>query len=539
MSGTNLKNSNNLTNRRWMGYQVTIWLIFAIVVLLFIFENYPYPRPYYTFAGIGLCFTLMTLQIYQDDQLNKISVSFLLFSMIVVSFFLRWSMWVRVVAASGDHISHFSFRAGHIITEGHIISKGMYARNPLTHILLSINGLILNLWIFDVRFISVIVSSLLPLLAILSFKEILGLRNSLFVGILFGVFPLALRSGSMFETESLVLPFFLIELSLLTFIYYKRSKFRSKLLFTFVLIALVFVHSLYPLIIIGIFISLFFVMKFISSIPEMDLKNNYTLAQPSIGTISILILAFYRVFSSELGTIRIIRFLSGPSTTIPSNPLFLFLPSSGAVGKSTQVGASSSLIDVILNYTPVLILALLTLVGGVYVLCNIRGNDRYTFLIGLSATTLLATLVGLILFRSAETMRVGFRLYYLLGVIGLAFAAITIKNVQDTKLLLSIVILMILLYSALAPMSTLGNNVDPQFGGLNKGLTIAESDQLNTINSYTKGDEMLYPQQDGIILVKNGPFVPRAHNKYSLRASSKRCLHKNRVWSSNSFSLCV
>lgn len=533
-------------------FHFIVWLLIAMAAILFVLEGFPHPRPEHLFLLIGLVYTAIFVQLVTTERVSRGQAYGVAASLFVITWFLRWSMWVRVVVGTGDYVAHFWQRAGFIVREGEVISTGMYGRNPVVHLLWAMNGIVTDLWIFDVRFIAILVSSLFPLLVIFLAKQVLDLRQSLIAGTIAGAYPLVMRTGAMFESEAVVNPLFVVALGLFLYLMSGGRDERWKYLFVFLFVPLAFTHSLYPVVLFGIFIGAYLLNAVDRRAVLMLLDNRRAAAITLFGLAAAFFFVFYRVVTTAQGQSRVARFLRGASTDLPSNILFIFVPSRGAIGasiatrgESTSSVASSFVPNYVMNWSPIVILLFFATLGGLHVLSLIRDNRKQRILFYVILTIFVVTVSSVFLFRSRTTFRIGYRMYYLTGVILLVLSALGTMRLMDVKgpgrrfLRLAVVVL-ILAFSTLAPMSTFANNVDPRFGGIQKGLTVSENEQLENIDRNLQGDQRIYPQRDLYYQYIRGPFVPRGNPKsdLTLHSSGIACTTENRIWSSDDFAVC-
>ena len=546
----------------WKSYQVAVWSLLAFLSLLFSLDGFPFPRPHYLFVIVGAIYTILFAQCYIEPRLTWTSVVSIVVSLSVTSFFLRWSMWSRLVIGSGDHVAHFWDRVGVIVREGQTISNGMYARNPLIHILWAENIIITDIWIFDGRFVAVVVSAIFPIFIIYLSKQFLPLRSSLFAGILAGPFPLVLRTGALFETEALVIPIYIIQLAIFFHILSNGAGIRFKSLLVSLHIILSFSHSLYPLIIIGILLGTLLIER-VRWRDFLDLQNDRDIQTVSIiGVGGIFLLSTFRVFNSDLGSARVVRFITGSSTSLPTNPLQILIPQSGAIGSSIAASSGNGIANgtangtaiippAVFNWVPVASLLLLSVVGGVYTLFRVKNERQSQIFVIITIVTTVTTIIFVFLFRSSTTMHIGYRSYYFLGIIAVVFAALGAGVIWDLKSgvagdskvqIISVILIVVFFsYVTIAPMSTIGNNQDPQFGGLQKGMTFTEKQQLDNIDTHIKGDDRIHPQPDLRYTYIRGPFVPSGDTQMGaeLHSQSKECQTTNRIWSSDQYTICI
>jgi len=531
----------------WKRYQTLIWSLIALLAILYSLDGFPYPRPSYLFIIVGIIYILLFVQIFKSQQLSLMSIVSTLASLTVTSFFLRWSMWTRLVVGSGDYVAHIWGRTGIIVRNGEIISTGMYNRNPLVHILWAENIIVTDIWIFDVRFVALLVSSMFPVFIIYLSKQFMSLRMSLIAGILAGAFPLTLRTGALFETEALVIPLFVLQFALLISLLTGRRDIRYNILLVGLLLLLSFVQSLYPLIIVGVSFGVLLIenVRWRNILEFHNSRNVHAISLIGIG--GPLLLIIYRIFSSDLGRARLARFIIG-SSSLPSNFFQIFIPQSGAIGRSVSSsgGASNTIISPpIINWAPVVSLLLLGAVGGIYAVRRLRDRKGFQLLFVITIVTGVTTVFSLILFRSSTTMHIGYRNYYFIGIITLMFATLGTKVMSNfeskVEFLSAILLLVVFIYILIAPMSTIGNNQDPQFGGIQKGMTLSEKEQLNNIDRYLKGDNPIDPQEDLHYNYIRGPFIPRGDSSMGIRLHSRSfdCLSNHRTWSSNRYTVCI
>lgn len=535
---------------KWKAYQCIIWVTISVTVLAYAFDGFPVPRPPYLFASSGICLGILMAQLRGADRRPSPGESMLfMLAVIAVAFLLRWSMWVRIILTSGDALLDFGQRMAHIIENGHIIRSGMYSRNPVYHLVYAFGVRATGSEIFEARFIAVVVSSLFPLLMYPLGKTLGDRRTGLLASVVTVPFPLVLRTGSILESESIVLPLFILVL----YLYLNPERTRAHQACLLVLLgALSLVHAMYPLIIIGIMLASHTSSELMAAV-RSGREGNELIAAIIAGAM----FSFYLVISAELGRLRLIGFMTeGSSFELPSSPLF-FIPTSGDVASSVTGG--NSLLETALNYVPILLFLLLATIGGLYAVYQARTQDVYRQLIGFTAILGISTVVLTLVFRSSSSMRIGFRIYYFSGTVGIIYTTIAVTEFPrhlpslnlptrfDLQRMYTVGIMVILFtYFVLSPMSTIGNNADPAFGGRSERFTLTNEAQLQQIESILSGDEKpIYPPEKSTLYwlfksqyLDDPYFAPTTDTPERYKLRHETDCHDSQIWDSGGFRLC-
>jgi len=536
----------------WRIPQSASWLLLAVTAAQFGIDGTPYPRPIYVFLGVGGVIAVQVATVHQlDGEISPEQVVLIAIPGLAAGLFLRYSMWSSVVASGSDMITHIATRAGHIVKTGNVIENaGMYTHTPLLHILMAIQAIVTDLWVFDIRFASVVLSALTPILVGLFAREVSDTQTGLY-GLLLAIpFPLMLRTGAMFDTESLALPWFMLLLYLL----FRAVRTQSRLfttLFLFVTGFSTYIHFLYPMIIVAIFL---FTVVIAELLGRLGLRP-FSIANRSfivLGSFATALFVFSRMFWTDKGATMLLAFgVRSSSFKPPTGILSFLLPTSGAVGRSTATTSGPPWL-MILNYAPVFLLLAVGTIGSLYVLHQFLTERRFGLLLVTTTGVCLITILALAGFSSSSTMRLAFRLYYFAGLTGIVFAAIALRWADNLRVgfdrspvsprtaVRVVSITFILCFAVLSPMSSLGNTVDPVLGGQAVAMTETDTQQLATMDHYMGGSSRVLPTAvDQVELPANrGPFAPSGYTDYSIIGAGSAC-KGNRIYAGETFALCL
>ena len=537
----------------WRAYQVISWTVLAVSVTVYALAGFPWPRPAIVFFGTGLSIGILYLQVRAwGDRMGAIGYGFVYFTGLMNAFFLRYTEWVRVVAAGSDMISHYVIRAGYIVSHGHVNSElGMYSQAPLIHVFITINKLVSGLWILDVRFAAVVLSTTVPLLIATFAKRVDGHKTAGYALLLSVPFPLFLRTGAMFDSESLAIPWFVL---LLYFLY--RSIFaqdqRYRLLVVFLALGAAWIHFLYPVVIVGTIFGTVVLAEIMAGerIPKVSLGQ--FLSAPVLGLLAGFSFIFFRLLWTDDGARMFVGLgITGSTFELASLGGSLF-PQSGAVGDATTAATG---LQKLMNLTPVVIFVVLGATGGGYMLY--KRSPRYLVLAVVSGIITFGTMLAIVGYTSSSSFRLGYRLYYYISLVGLVPAAIGLHRICEplivqlrawqSGLSLGVGVLLfvaVVSFGMLGPMSTYGNNVDPHFGGQSSAVTETEYNQLFELNNVmdrpiaeSKVEEYKPPDQPSSLFPHRDTD---SKTKFPYLTYEKdNCSQANSPWTTNEFRICA
>lgn len=513
---------------------------------------------------MGATTTILFLHVRgQGDKLSAVETALICLGLYATAFFLRWSMWARTVTAGSDMVAHFSRRAGHIVRTGYVATDlGMYTHAPLVHIWIAMNQAVTGLPLFDVRFANVILSSGIPLLVGLVGYAISDRTTGLYAAILTVPFPLVMRIGAMFDSESLALPWF----ALLLFVLFRSISTRQleyRLLAVALAVLATYLHFLYPFIMIGTALGALVFGELVKRTKSRRVLSSTELYLPTLGLFAGAIFIFYRMLLTEKGQVMFFSFvIQSSGFDLPDSLVGFFLPTGGAVSRATSTGGGSSglpeIINTSLNYFPLIIFLILGTIGGMYTIYRVvqrNRRERYSILLLTSVVVSVVTLVALVAFSSRQTFRLAFRFYYFIGIVGLIHCAVALRHVVSFHAVKHIVnsewagvtvetvlAIIILGFAVTGPMSTLGNTVDPQFGGQGLAFTETNRYEFQQMDRYTNGSDRVELVGAEEIEMPNdgGPFVPNANQtdrEIYISPLSQSC-DGDKIWAGYEYALC-
>ncbi|PHQ40810.1 hypothetical protein Z052_18235 [Halorubrum sp. C191] len=498
-----------------------------------------YPRPKAFFVTIGIAAAALYLWITLDGK-SQFQVAWLTAATVFLAFLLRWTTYRPLAASSSDQISHYAVRAGYIVREGYVGPFGIYEHSPLIHILIAtlskLAGYTSGL---DSIILMAAASSMLPVLVAGLLYRFAGKQSSLHGMLLTAFFPLFTRTGVIFETEALSLPYFILVIYLSILV--SQYGDWTHLGFILAVTSAAFVHFFYPFVILGTLLAGIYLYDGFSSVHGAASR-----LFPGLVVIGFFSLVLYRVVSTDRGAGLFASMLferSGGS--LPDSILGVFTPTQGAIGESTTTAKTT--LDIMANFTPALMFLILGVVGGLLTVVAARRDPDQQVIIAYTTATGVGTLVGLLFFSSSESLAIGFRLYYYAGVFIVAYAAVALattpellSRIPSARLFLIVVFTFLIMMTAgLAPMSSLGNNVEPWFGSPPNAVTEGDANELTAMNRSIPGDTRIHKiGVDRINLPPDqGPFAPYLPEQKTVVAADTEC-GGNRIWSGKAFAVC-
>ncbi|WP_277542860.1 hypothetical protein [Haloarcula laminariae] len=158
--------------------------------------------------------------------------------------------------------------------------------------------------------------------------------------------------------------------------------------------------------------------------------------------------------------------------------LDFLLPQSGTVARSVGTAGSSG--ETLLALFPVVLFIGGGGLGSLVSTVRHRAYDLF-LLVTLSTVTIMSVVS---VFIDIE-FQLGYRLYYFVGALLVVSMAIGIRRSSVTSRSIFVMIILVsifLPYAALGPMTPLGNNVDPEFGGTDWRFSENEFNQLRSLD---------------------------------------------------------
>lgn len=525
---------------------VAYWKFFATIAFVAlaaatvaVISSPSFPRPVLFFIAVAFSVVALYAWIVIDAPVGASSGLFI-GAVALLSFLLRWTAYRPLAASSSDQISHYSQRAGHILEHGYVGPFGIYEHSPLIHIFIAtLNKLAGYTNPPDAIVLMAAMAAFVPLLIGAVLYRLGDQKTGLHGMLLAAIFPLFLRTGAIYETEALALPYFVLLIygSLLGFDEHRRAY----LCLLLVGVASVFVHFFYPFILLGVILAgavLYYELP--------DVRRDLDQPLPGLIGSALFLLVLYRVITTERGAgLFVSMLLERSGSSLPNSPLQLLLPSAGAVADSTATATTP--LDVAGNFAPALLLVVLGVIGGIFSLAAARYRDKYQAIIVFAAVTAIGTLVGLVAFSSASSMALGFRIYYFAGVFVVVFGAVAMIRLPEIAtrappapiVVMAVLAVMMLVVGGLAPMSSLGNNVEPWFGSSPNAVTGGDAAELRAMDQAIPGENRTDDiELDRIHLPPDtGPFAPSLPSTYKVVSASEDCVG-NRVWSGTHMAVC-
>jgi hypothetical protein len=226
---------------------------------------------------------------------------------------------------------------------------------------------------------------------------------------------------------------------------------------------------------------------------------------------------------------------SGGGLVDPVLGVFDFIiPEAGTVGESVGVAGWQSVLDVLGALGPFLALIAVATLGGFVVLFRRREQD--IVLLAATTTVVAGTLIAV---AANLEFNLGYRLYYFVAALLCVFAALGIgwtgdRSSTGRRMLVGAVVLLFVGYAFVGPMSPLGNNVDPRFGGEQWRMTEQERLQLIAFDeTLGGGQEIIHeiPQVGEDLRITSS-------NRY-LHVTREECTTNNVVGDSGGIHICL
>jgi len=479
----------------WRIYQVTVMGAVSLCSITYLADGAPFPRPLYVFVGAGVALATLFLSVQDvNNGPGALEEGMVYLSATVVALFLRLTQWVRTIVAGSDMIAHYGSRTGYIVDTGHVDpTLGMYSHAPFLHILVAINKLVTALQIYDVRLVAVAFSAVIPVIVAVVGRRVGGRRTGIYTLLLAVSFPLFFRVGATFDSESIAIPLFATMLFLLYCDKFSRSRRFTALLLGLMIVS-AWVHFLYPIVIVGTVLGGMWVAEVIARLPDSRSTLNDWPRTPVFAAAVIFGFILFRILMSDIGAQMFVGLgVTGAEVGSSSSLLDIsIIPSGGSVGETIGGGGGSGnrLLNIVL---PLGAFGTLAAIGGLRALYD--RTDRNVVILSVTAILGIGVLVGLAAYASRSSFRLGYRLYYFAGIVGLIFAALALVWLREFVVpaldtvhpavgrgMLVVLVAVVFTFGTLAPASSLGNAVDPQFGGSSLAVTDMEYEQLSSLS---------------------------------------------------------
>lgn len=517
-------------------------LLLATTAIAYALDGRPVPRPPYVFVGVAATLATLLWTTLRDDHstYDRVAVGAVA---LLCGAFLRASPFVETITSGIDH-GRWVMRVQSFLAAGGVTGSDMYAAAPIYILELAVGQLLLGLGPFGTRFVTIAIASLFPLVIALFGLRTTGSPRVALAALLVAVPQfLLLRTSTLLEAESLAVGWFVLALYLLAK-YVETADVRFFGLLLAFTVSAVLLHFLYAVVIFGAVLGtgvlLYVVRRFDPDMPTLSRDQARKLA---VGNVVAGLLIPIWILSSQyrgaaLDTLR--SFVDDPDTgattesertttsdvttpatsdgsngsALPATPgqessapapnggsggivrsfvdfLTTFVPSSGTVGRSVGASGASSLVVLLGAVLPLGAFAGMAGIGGLATLRRRRASE----LLLLCATATVVGAAGVFVVANLE-FNLGYRLYYFVAILLTVFAAIGLVRLGShadrgrTALRVG-AILLFLTYAAVGPMSPLGNNVDPRFGGTDWRLSESEYEQIEAFGATLGGAERI------------------------------------------------
>jgi len=519
------------------------YIFLALSTYIFIFTNFPSPRPLLLFALLAVSAIIYLYYLIEKCILESSPIE--AFSAIIYpllfSYFLRVSGYIRVVYSGGDHYLLFQ-QVKEIISSGtHSSLTGLYSAAGFYLYELVAIGLATNFSVSDGRFVTILVSSLFTLVIAAIVAQLTRSSFAMLVSMITAsLYPLALRTSALIEAESIVICTF----AAIILIYIQKNGFRKYFLLTVFPFLLIFVHFFYGLAIIAILIGGFALrsarLQFNKNLPGSTRSSYVSITLAIALGIWVFTYVSWSGYSQiSLGLISsVIHFES-----IPFDILDSLTPSEGTAAASTgDISNESSFWNQALRLSPVLILAIFAAVG---VFCSIL-KKKNSKLLELFVILLIAISVVALGF-SDDKATYQFRLYYFAGSFLVLFSSLAIywyicsryaQNSSKYKKMVAISVLIFLFfgYSVSSPISPISNNVDPQFDGESFSTTEGELERYYSVTELIAEPSSLSVSSAAYEEVRIFRSI-ESGSENGIRIQVKPCM-SSQIWETGEMHLC-
>lgn len=464
------------------------WLLLAITGLSYAFSGAPFPRPLYLFVGVAISTTVHAIRVLTAKSLSRYDVFLIGTAGVLSGLLLRISGYIRVVSSGVDH-GRWLARVDATLAAQAIVGDDMYAASPLYILELAINKAISGIGIFETRFVTIIISALLPFcIGTVAWKVTHNDRIGLLALLLTVPQTFFLRTSTLLESESLAIVWFVISFHLLSSSIEKSDK-RHYLLLAIFTMSAVILHFLYGVLITTIFASIILLLQIAVRLSIFETPISTPQSRRVIGVIqvSFVFVIFWILWSTYAHT-GVSVLASIFTLTLPNSVFELFIPTTGTVAASSGSKGTISVVSLLGKFLPLLILFGLAFLGGANMM--IYRKKKLTILLAGGLTTIIMTVSVLI---AGLEYNLGFRLYYFVSIFAILFSSYSILKMSMRtdhsvkNISIAILIMLFLSYAIVSPLSPLGNNIDPRFGGDSWAITQSENEQLQEIDQLSAG----------------------------------------------------
>jgi len=523
-------------NTRIQLYHSAALLAIAVAAVGFAMARTQLPRPWILFAGLSIAIGILAYRVIRYQVPSTGESLAILGETVLIGYFLRVSGYLHL-AASGRDTQMWAGAIGTIVETGYASGGGMYEASPIYLIEVAVLGIIYGSMprsasVLGEHNVSVIVASFLPILVAAITIRFAERRAGLLAGLLTIVFPLYLRTATLYESEHLALLWFSLLILLFQVSASQRDQWVSTI-FVLTLVASAWLHFFYATVFVVLFAgatAVRGVMESILFLPER---------RPQIQILGIVtggvFITLHILWSGWAG--HAVGVLSSVFTiSVPTSISGLFFPSSGAAGSSVGSGGGGLFVT-ILKHLPIGLLLLLAGIGGFYALVHPK---QY----GMEAIAIAVVSVGgtVILLVAQLGYNLHFRMFYFAGTLTLVFAGAALARGAEMDLgypnALSITLTFLILTVAITgPLSPMGNNVDPHFDETDWVTRSATWDQKENLGALTIGDQPLKERSRHFIV---GPKPGRyASYPSPVIVDDAECGFDSEVWDSGTVHGCI
>lgn len=527
-------------------YLILGWVILAISNIIFVTSGSPYPRPLWYFTGISASLFFMLLCFVRPVN-EKYSTKKYLLSVLFLSLNFRISGYYRVIVSGGDY-QRWLDNSMKYIHKSSIVGEGMYADSPFYILFIVINKLVNNVGIFDIRYILIAVSVLLPLFVYVLTRTVTGdPRTGIVASVLTVPFPLFLRTASLLESEVLAIGWFTLSLYLL-YRSLDAPTFRSMFLLTIYTYMSVWLHFFYSFIIITVLSSIIYVSYFVNFIlvrtseKQTLMSTNYIEQGVNRGhivyTFLVGVFLTYHVISSRFNNHAVGALYSLINIELKDSLLSYLIPSGDTVAKSvgttTQLPTSVRLI----KFVPFIVLLILSLSYSVKIYQRLK-NSRFELY-------MLSTVLAITLFTLVASLshNLQYRMYYFISIPVIVISSrLVSEEIGRSDLFGSIkkftIVFLLASYVIAGPVTPLGNNVDSPIGETLGAGTTSEYEQINRFDDLIEGDSPIPIWAHDFIWVFSPSGQQRDEGRYITDQNCRpiRDTH-NKIWSTGHYHVC-
>lgn len=482
----------------------TTALIVAITALAFVNGGNPHPRPWFVFVGVAVVLSILVLGVGCLTRDGLLACGYVA---LLAGLLLRFSAFSRVLVSGFDHGRWLQY-VQRYLDAGSVVGTDMYATSPLYILDLIIGIGVVGGDVFSGRFFTLVLSAVLPLIiGILAFRITDDARLGYAAVVLGMSGPLFLRTATLIESEALAISWFALALYLfLRGIRTRKRRFYG--LFLLVSCTAVLLHFFYGII---TFLTLLFMSVGLILVRRTGIGDQISTppANLGVGILTVGVVTVTWILWSAYAHAAAVTLVSATTPTISSDLIGLFLPTTGAAAAGAGVTGEGGMRTTLFTLMPVLSLGLLALVGVGAALS--RHPREHVGTIGLASMGALAFGFAI----ATPDYNLAFRTYYFVSVFLIVFASVAVVHELRASTgrwrspRTVAVVVLVVSYLFLAPISPIANNVDPRFGGNQWAVTETNIDQLVLLDERFSGTEHVQSQLEQV----HPYLLPRVSNE--------------------------